>query len=229
MSRMPCRSASNASVPRFKRTSPNGVGETPRGPRSSRRTPSAASRSATACEMAGCVRPRCTAAFAMLPKRRTTPRLKLTLTALVAAACLGPTATRGLQAQSHPIAPAYVVNEIEVTDPAGFASYAAREGALIERFGGKFLARSGKADSVAGALPQRITIYVFDSMAKAQAGVTRRSRRISPRSATRCRNSVPSLSKAARTARRLRAEPDMVATGCADGRPVVSNHRKAVS
>lgn len=98
-----------------------------------------------------------------------TPRLKLTLTVLVAAGCLGTTATRGLLAQSQPLTPAYVVNEIEVTDPAGFASYATRQGALIERFGGRFLARGGKVDSVVGALPQRVTIYVFDSMAKAQA------------------------------------------------------------
>jgi len=97
------------------------------------------------------------------------PTMTLMLTTVLAAACLGPMAARSLQAQSRPAAPAYVVNEIEVTDTTGFASYAARQGALIERFGGKFLARGGQADSIAGAQPQRVTIYVFDSMAKARA------------------------------------------------------------
>ena len=72
-------------------------------------------------------------------------------------------------AQSQPAAAAYVVNEITVTDPAGFATYATREGALVEKFGGRFLARGGRAASVSGAVPGRVAIYVFDSMAKARA------------------------------------------------------------
>ncbi len=96
--------------------------------------------------------------------------LKLTLAAALATACLGTMTAHGIHAQAQPSAPAYVINEIDVTDPTGFAAYATRQGTLIDRFGGKFLARGGKADSVAGApLPQRITIYVFDSLAKAQA------------------------------------------------------------
>lgn len=95
-----------------------------------------------------------------------TPRRILTLTALLATAYLTPMAAGGLHAQTPP---GYVVNEIQVTDPAGFATYAAREGALIERFGGKFLARGGEADSIAGTLPPRVTIYVFDSLTKARA------------------------------------------------------------
>lgn len=98
-----------------------------------------------------------------------TRSLKLALAGLVAVASLGPIAARALQAQSQPSTPAYVVNEVEVTDSAAFASYASRQGALIERFGGKFLARGGKAEGVTGTLPERVTIYVFDSKAKAQA------------------------------------------------------------
>jgi uncharacterized protein (DUF1330 family) len=76
----------------------------------------------------------------------------------------------GLHAQGKPAAPAYVINEIEVTDPAGFAAYATRQGALIEKFGGRFLVRGGKTDATVGApLPQRVTIYVFDSLEKAIA------------------------------------------------------------
>jgi uncharacterized protein (DUF1330 family) len=87
-----------------------------------------------------------------------------------AAASLGVLALSGLHAQGKPTAPAYVVNEIEVTDQAGFATYAKHQGALIDKFGGRFLARGGKAEAVAGTpLPRRITIYVFDNMEKAQA------------------------------------------------------------
>jgi len=87
-----------------------------------------------------------------------------------AAASLGLLALSGLHAQGKPTPPAYVINEVEVTDQAAFADYAKRQGALIDRFGGRFLARGGKAEAVAGApMAHRITIYVFDSMAKAEA------------------------------------------------------------
>ncbi|UGY13058.1 MULTISPECIES: DUF1330 domain-containing protein [Bradyrhizobium] len=87
-----------------------------------------------------------------------------------AAVSLGFLALSGLHAQGTASAPAYVVNEVDVTDQAGFATYAKRQGELIDKFGGRFLARGGKAEAVAGTpLPHRITIYLFDSLAKAQA------------------------------------------------------------
>lgn len=98
-----------------------------------------------------------------------TPTRSVILTALLTVSGLAPIATGTLHAQAQPAAPAYVVNEITVTDPAGFSTYATREGALVEKFGGRFLARGGKAASIAGAVPQRVVIYVFDSMARAQA------------------------------------------------------------
>ena len=102
-----------------------------------------------------------------------TPTSKFTLI-MTAVAGLGALAFSGTfsgtHAQTKPVAPAYVINEIDVTDPAGFATYATRQGALIDKFGGRFLARGGKAEAVAGTpLPHRITIYIFDSMEKAQA------------------------------------------------------------
>jgi uncharacterized protein (DUF1330 family) len=94
---------------------------------------------------------------------------KLACTAL-AAAGFAATAIYGLHAQAKPPAAAYVINEIQVTDQAGFATYAKRQGALIEKFGGHFLARGGATEMIAGpATTSRVTIYVFDSMAKANA------------------------------------------------------------
>lgn len=88
---------------------------------------------------------------------------------LLGVLCLTPFAARTAHAQSASAAPAFVVNEIEVTDPSGFATYASREGALIARFGGRFLVRGGTLDSIAGGLPERVTIYVFESRAQAES------------------------------------------------------------
>lgn len=67
-------------------------------------------------------------------------------------------------------APAYVINEIEVTDQAGFKAYADRQGALIQSFGGHFLARGGATETFEGAKAgPRVTIYVFDNMDKLHA------------------------------------------------------------
>src|SRR5215469_15203556 len=94
---------------------------------------------------------------------------KLPLAALVAAGYALATIP-GIHAQSEHPTPAYVINEVQVTDQAGFATYAKRQGVLIDRFGGHFLARGGATEMVAGEPTKaRITIYVFDSMAKANA------------------------------------------------------------
>lgn len=78
------------------------------------------------------------------------------------------TAWHGAQAQTK--APAYVVNEIEVTDPAGFQTYAARQGALLQSFGGRFLVRGGATETIAGTpVGQRVVIYVFEGMDKLEA------------------------------------------------------------
>jgi uncharacterized protein (DUF1330 family) len=102
-------------------------------------------------------------------KNTMTSILKLTFTAF-AVVGLGTAAIQSIHAQAKPPAPAYVVNEINVTDPSVFADYAKRQGALIQSFGGQFLVRGGKTEAVVGApLRQRTTIYRFDSLAKAEA------------------------------------------------------------
>ena len=40
--------------------------------------------------------------------------------------------------------PAYLVAEIEITDPAGYAEYGKVVPATVEKYGGKFLVRGGK-------------------------------------------------------------------------------------
>jgi uncharacterized protein (DUF1330 family) len=81
---------------------------------------------------------------------------------------LGAFATQGLHAQAT--APIYVVTEIDVTDAAGFKTYADGMGVMIEKNGGKYIVRGGKVvATMDGAAPQRFTIYRFDSMAKFEA------------------------------------------------------------
>jgi len=97
------------------------------------------------------------------------PSFKLCAMALVVAG-FAAVAFDGIHAQATSPAPAYVINEIEVTNQAGFATYAKRQGALIEKFGGHFLARGGATETIAGAPTKaRVAIYVFASLAMANA------------------------------------------------------------
>jgi uncharacterized protein (DUF1330 family) len=58
--------------------------------------------------------------------------------------------------------PAYVVADVQVTDPAGYEPYRPLAGASIARFGGRFIVRGGKADLLEGAAePGRIVVIEF--------------------------------------------------------------------
>ena len=91
---------------------------------------------------------------------------KLSLT-LLAGLALGAAATEGLHAQATP--PVYVVNEVDITDQAGFKTYADAQTVLIQKNGGRYLARGGKITALDGAPPKRATLYVFDSAEKLKA------------------------------------------------------------
>ena len=61
--------------------------------------------------------------------------------------------------------PAYLIANIEVTDPALFDQYRAAVPAVIARFGGRYLVRGGAVTDVEGAIGlQRLVILEFDSM-----------------------------------------------------------------
>lgn len=87
---------------------------------------------------------------------------------LVAGAVLGGVAIQWLQAQEKP--PVHVVAEIEVTDAATYQTCVDRNGALVQSFGGRFLARGGTTEAIAGPPPRpRVAIYTFDSLDTMQA------------------------------------------------------------
>jgi len=85
---------------------------------------------------------------------------------LLAGVAIGAAAGKGLNAQSSP--PAYYVAEVfEVTNPDDFKTYAPAVPATVEKYGGRYLARGGKADALEGDPPKRIVITAFKSMADA--------------------------------------------------------------
>jgi uncharacterized protein (DUF1330 family) len=66
--------------------------------------------------------------------------------------------------------PAYLIANIEVTDPAGFERYRAAVPAVIAAHGGRYLVRGGEKHVLEGNLPlQRLVILEFPSVQAAQA------------------------------------------------------------
>ena len=64
---------------------------------------------------------------------------------------------------------AYVIGEIEVTDPAGYEEYRKQVLAVVTKYGGKFIVRGGKIDAKEGGwAPKRIVLVEFPSLAQAQ-------------------------------------------------------------
>jgi uncharacterized protein (DUF1330 family) len=89
---------------------------------------------------------------------------RLTL-ALCTGVAIGAAVIEALHAQAKP--PVYVVGEVEVTDPATYKIYSDGQSTLVPSFGGQFLARGGKTESIAGAPPRpRAVIVKFESMEK---------------------------------------------------------------
>jgi hypothetical protein len=91
--------------------------------------------------------------------------------AVLAGAALGAVTVQGLRAQAQP--PVYVVAEIDVTDPATYQTYVERNGALVQSFGGRFLARGGKTEVIAGPPPQRTRGHLYLRKHGEDAGVAR--------------------------------------------------------
>ncbi len=62
--------------------------------------------------------------------------------------------------------PAYLIANIEVTDPAGFERYRTAVPAVIAAHGGRYLVRGGAHETVEGSLGlKRLVILEFPSMA----------------------------------------------------------------
>jgi len=64
---------------------------------------------------------------------------------------------------------AYFIVEVEVTDPATYEPYKPLAAASIEKYGGRFKARGGKAELIEGTgAPKRTVVIEFDSVEAAK-------------------------------------------------------------
>ena len=64
---------------------------------------------------------------------------------------------------------AYVIADIDITDPAAYEEYRAKVPATIAQYGGRYVARGGKTEPLEGGwTPKRIVVVEFPSMAQAQ-------------------------------------------------------------
>jgi len=66
--------------------------------------------------------------------------------------------------------PAYVVTEIDVHDPKRYEEYKKMSLASLEPFGGRFIVRGGKVETLEGSWsPKRFVVVEFDSVERAKA------------------------------------------------------------
>ena len=63
---------------------------------------------------------------------------------------------------------AYIIAEIDLTDAAAYEDYRKRVPDVIARYGGKYIVRGGKVESLEGGWsPKRIAVLEFPSMEQA--------------------------------------------------------------
>ncbi|HWB44556.1 MAG TPA: DUF1330 domain-containing protein [Hyphomicrobiaceae bacterium] len=89
--------------------------------------------------------------------------------AMLSCIALGALATEALHAQARP--PAYLIGQIDVRDPDGYAKeYLPKARAIIKSHGGRLVAAAGAAASgsqvvaIDGEAPKRVVVYMYPSM-----------------------------------------------------------------
>ena len=66
--------------------------------------------------------------------------------------------------------PAYLIVDLEVTDPGGYEEYKKLAGATVEKYGGKYIVRGGKTEVLEGNWdPKRVVVIEFESIERAKA------------------------------------------------------------
>jgi len=100
-------------------------------------------------------------------------RYKIAATMLTCAA-LGALGSEAVRGQARP--PAYLIGQIDVSDPNGYAKeYLPKAREIIKAHGGRLVAAAGAAATgsqvvaVDGEAPKRVVVYVYPSMEALQA------------------------------------------------------------
>lgn len=64
---------------------------------------------------------------------------------------------------------AYVIVDVEVTDPVKFAEYGGLVPGTVEKYGGKYLVRGGTIEKIEGKWePTRVVVIEFESVEQAK-------------------------------------------------------------
>ena len=94
--------------------------------------------------------------------------------AMLTCVALGALGSEALRGQSPP--PAYLIGQIEVSDPQGYAKeYLPKAREIIKAHGGRLVAAGGAAATgtqvfaIDGEAPKRVVIYMYPSMEALQA------------------------------------------------------------
>ncbi len=68
--------------------------------------------------------------------------------------------------------PAYVINDMEVTDPVTFDAYRRMSPATVAQYGGRFLVRGGTVEPQEGDWqPKRLVVLEFPTLERAKAWI----------------------------------------------------------
>ena len=64
---------------------------------------------------------------------------------------------------------AYLIVDLEVTDPVGYEEYKKLAGSTVEKYGGKYMVRGGESEVLEGSWsPKRLVVIEFESMERAK-------------------------------------------------------------
>jgi uncharacterized protein (DUF1330 family) len=88
---------------------------------------------------------------------------------MLAGSVIGAAGMSAIHAAQMKVAPAYIIAEVEVSDPTTFKEYADKTPGTMEPFNGHYIVRGGKSVSLEGDAPKRFVISQFDSFEKAKA------------------------------------------------------------
>ncbi len=65
---------------------------------------------------------------------------------------------------------AYIIVDLEITDPVNYEEYKKLAGATVEKYGGKYIVRGGACETLEGDWrPKRIVVLQFDNADRARA------------------------------------------------------------
>lgn len=65
--------------------------------------------------------------------------------------------------------PAYLIVDLEVTEPIGYEEYKKLADATVEKYGGKYIVRGGRTEALEGNWnPKRLVVIEFESVDRAK-------------------------------------------------------------